>query len=388
MFFKKSSLVVFCTFIGTSIFADLQSSEPYVKIENENISTAPKSTTKQNIAWNQEEPLQYSTQESVVKTTPIERGYALPDHSLPAGYNSYGRIDTRDSYGFFLHGSFLYWFAKEKGLDVAQFHPTDANTATGRILQPKGEYKCGFDAGFGFNFDYDHWTLDFNYTRLHSTESVSSGKPDNGTLIPHWLIQSSSEITHVSAKWRLALDLLDLQLSRAYYQGTHLIFIPFYGLRGGWIDQKYNAKYTLVSVVPSKHKTNSWIIGPRIGTEAKWLLDAGFRFYGKGAVSLFFQRFNRNLEEMNLTTPSSIEYKVKNQQNFIQPNAELTLGLGYGTYFCNGGYHFDISAGYTFQIFWNQNMMRALKDSYDTHIDGNAGDLVIHGLIASLRFDF
>jgi hypothetical protein len=66
----------------------------------------------------------------------------------------------------------------------------------------------------------------------------------------------------------------------------------------------------------------------------------------------------------------------------------LSLGLGYGSYFWNNEWYFDLAVGYDFHYMWNQNMMRHLNDEGMDHLDTDAGNLMMHGLTVSVRLDY
>ena len=78
----------------------------------------------------------------------------------------------------------------------------------------------------------------------------------------------------------------------------------------------------------------------------------------------------------------------KNKIGYLTPNVEFDLGLGYGTYFCNNEWYFDLTIGYDFNYFWNQNFMRNLVDGQQTYSDSDAGNLMLHGLNITARIDF
>jgi len=73
----------------------------------------------------------------------------------------------------------------------------------------------------------------------------------------------------------------------------------------------------------------------------------------------------------------------------VRPVAQLNLGVGWGMYFhgCKSDCYLDISLDYEFLEFWNQNMMHNLASQILAY-DDDIGDLQMHGLTATVRFDF
>lgn len=79
---------------------------------------------------------------------------------------------------------------------------------------------------------------------------------------------------------------------------------------------------------------------------------------------------------------------VKNKSRCLSPNIEFALGLGYGSYLCNSEWYFDLSAGYDFHYYWNQNMIKPLIDGSRSQIESEAGGLMLHSLTITARLDF
>ena len=190
-------------------------------------------------------------------------------------------------------------------------------------------------------------------------------------------------------------DLIDLEFSRPHYLGKKLIFKPHFGFRGGWIDQKYNleAQVTWRSENESSFYFNvsskSWLIGPRAGLDSQWLLGEGFSLFGNLASSLCYQHFNVKYKET--TVPDlALEFNSdsKTKDYYVNPNLEFAVGINWGSYLAENQYHIDLSAGYEFHIFWNQNQMSVLKNDNNQTPHTKAGDLMLHGLTISGRFDF
>ena len=152
------------------------------------------------------------------------------------------------------------------------------------------------------------------------------------------------------------------------------------------LHQKLNTTYTEVShTYTTSAKANSWAVGPRIALGTNWLLGSGFRIYGDTAASLVYQHIKADYSDYQDDT---IDHYVTYRNGQITPNFDLGAGFGWGTYFADNGWHFDMILGYEFQYFWNQNWMRWLKDNEALFIDGDAGDLMFQGLTVGIRFDF
>ena len=330
-------------------------------------------------------------------------------------YNAPARVDIACGWDCWISGSFLYWQPRQKGLDVGYHtYPSVINGVNVTHSDPVNmdfDYHPAFKVGLGCSTDRDDWTFFVEYTRFYSSDShskdVASVFSDTNNLLSPWvysdlyyrLLLGYGEISYIKGDWKLHTNILDLEIGRPFYLGKKLVFAPFFGARGGWIDQKYKFTGTLRSTqtetdtltIYASNKSDSWLIGPRAGLDTKWLLGCGFRMFADMAAALFYQHFKTNVKQYiprqtNVTT--ALERRYKNKIGYLTPNIEIGVGFGYGTYFADSTWHFDLTAGYEFHYFWNQNMMRHLNDGAVYLTDGDAGDLMLHGLTITAKFDF
>jgi hypothetical protein len=343
------------------------------------------------------------------------QGHSAPEDQMKKGYNHPARIDVKGSWDFYVSGSYIYWHPKENGLEIAREVnipildlPTETLT-NHTFVHMDFDYHSGFKVGTGGNFERDNWCLDFEYTRLYITDHRSktltrtSESLATHYFVPFWNVEKPSKVYYARGRWKLHFNVLDGVLGRSYYVGTKLSFKPYVGLRAGWINQKYRVNYTYTEEFPTDvytdsylrtHcKSQSWLLGPRIGLDTNWHLGEGFRLFGNTAASLFYQRFKTDVEMVNKDLYNLIDElrKIKEKEGYFNPNFEIALGLGWGSYFCNDNWHIDLLAAYEFHIFWDQNMMRKIGDYSsldDINSDPTPGDLILHGLTVSLTFDF
>ena len=345
---------------------------------------------------------------------------------VSAGINHAGRIDPTGSNDFFVTGSFIYWMASTDGLNTSQFPFLDAKlparatgagqtstipvglvaSGAGKEVFVKPQYKPGFKVGIGFNSDFDDWTAYLEYTWLHQQNSSTQHANEEGSTSNVFLLAGApyniaSDVLHT--KWRLNLDVLDFTLSRAYYVGKRLIVEPFGGLRAAWIRQRLHVGLSssststpwvldplVTDTLSASAKCNSWGLGARLGMHSEWLLGAGFRLDAKASGSLLFTRYARLSQSSvgdGLIPSTSLSYH--SHYDVMRANAEMGLGLGWGSYFgSDDGYHFDLVATYDFNIWWSQNMLRGLFDTVRLQSSNDPTDLMYHGPTVTMRLDF
>jgi hypothetical protein len=331
--------------------------------------------------------------------------------SSPICYSSSARIDVNKKWDFYLSASFIYWKAKEDGLVVAGLLDRNTLPQVLSFTDMNFEYKPGFKIGLGMNSGcYDNWMINGEYTHLHSTHHAVASVPEiwGVALRPNFLSleidfnippYDGYSFLRSEGTWKNKIDLIDLYLSRPFYSGTKLILSPFFGLRGGWMDQCYFGNYLATSLstldtlytLSSKSKQNTWLIGPRAGLCSQWLLGCNFRIFSDIAAALCYQKFDNKFQDFDELGPFDFASK---KRETLTPNLQMNLGLGYGTYFACRKWHFDLSVSYDFQVFWNQNRMSTLVSDESTiavpfFFDvAKIHDLYLYGLTVSARLDF
>lgn len=338
-------------------------------------------------------------------------------------YNLPATIDVRKNCGvnFFADLSFTYWLAQEDGLflayvDVANSMDTPGgipDTPNTHIVSQSSGFKPGFKVGMGLVVDHES-VLKAEYTWYRSENKFNANTLSDTvpfTYIPTgvgtavwwpspWFTQDGIIGSVFSSTWNLALDFADATASYPFYLGKRIIVNPFVGLRGAWIRQSMIIALTestvdvITPLTPqpmySRTYSQSWAVGPRIGTNSAYLLPAGFQLEGSIAASLLYTRYTniRHTEDPENIDLFALHESLKNY-GCLRPAAELGLGLGWGSYISSGDYHIEFSADYDFAIYWSQNMMRAIMDQfYFGSANGSPGDLFMQGLTVTGRFDF
>lgn len=166
---------------------------------------------------------------------------------MAPGYNASARYAVRGAWEFYLKGSFIYWQPKEQGLEVGIL-TSAASDHQDRIKNLNFDYKPGFKVTVGTNFDHDKWSLEAQYTRLHSKEDRHFYAASPEYITPSWHDQITAAVDNAKEQWKLLYDTIDLHLLRADYSGKAITLTPFleHGQGGS------NKNYTLV-ITP--HKT-------------------------------------------------------------------------------------------------------------------------------------
>jgi hypothetical protein len=320
---------------------------------------------------------------------------AWPTPVLNAAYNYPARIQTRCPWDFNFDVSFLYWQAIQENMELGLSNvPTATRTVDAHVINMDFDFKPGFRVGIGGNFDHDNWDMRLEYTWFHNRHSKSAVAETSGVINPMWGSPSNNDGTtydSISEKWKLQMDIIDLELGRWYYVGTKLVVRPNFGARADWIRQK--VKVTGVSTTDTgivTAKSTSWGLGPKAGLDTNWNVGYGFRVFGNGEADLLFTDYTRlPFSETHSISPTT-DYVVKQSKAYaVKPHVDMELGFGWGTYLDCNNWYMDFVLGYEFQVFFDQNMFRHFND--DVMIANSnlpSGNLYLQGLTASFKLDF
>ena len=325
---------------------------------------------------------------------------AWPTPVLNAAYNYPARMQTRCPWDINFDASFIYWQPVQENMELAVANTllVASTGISGNVVNMDFNYKPGFKVGMGGYFDYDGWDLHGEYTWFHGNQKESTATGGSVVqLLPMWGNPGSNgnaTYTSISEKWRLNMDIADLDLGRWYYVGTKLTFRPNFGARAAWIRQNVtvtNTNATTVNTVTGKSR--SWAIGAKTGLDTNWDLGYGFRMFGNGEADLLFTKYTRlSSKSGHVASPvvTTADIHVKQKRVYaVKPHLDLELGFGWGTYLDCNNWYMDFSAGYGFQVFFDQNMFRHFNDDI---MDANStlpnGNLYVHGLTMTFKLDF
>jgi hypothetical protein len=316
----------------------------------------------------------------------------MPAYSAPA------RIDIQCGWDLSIDAGFIYWQAIEENLNLGTDVNVTSFTTTGEAIQSiipmNWKYKPGFQVSLGYSTDYDNWDFHGEYTWFHNKQTRSVYQPlsKGVALLPNFGyppldVAITTIYERANQTWKLNMDLLDLDMGRWFYSGTQLTVRPYAGARVAWINQNLNVLYTIgttnLGYIASSH---SWAIGPRGGLDLNWNIGCGFRFITNAAADILFTRYTKINHRATSSTNPPFNTNVKDV-NALRTHFDAMLGMGWGTYLCNHEWHFDINAGYEFQVFMDQNMLAQTQYGPINHAL-QSGNLYIHGLTLKARLDF
>ncbi len=345
--------------------------------------------------------------------------------------------------GFYLSADFLYWKAQEDGLEyAATFIPIDNSTMSysEKLKGVSFRWKPGFRVGTGYVFNtHDYWDLGLEWTWFYNRAESSVSIPVSSTNLFNPAFSPASSITptwggntfqtpasgslqpliesclSASATWSLHYNMLDLDLGKHYFISKAFSLKPYFGVRGGWINQDYVAEYTQVLGItpdpaefPAKMRADIDFsgAGPRLGLDMQWHFNCQWSLVGEISGSVLYgpyksrQTYTTFLE----ITGGAFDFfapfvytDTRNQHRF-QANLETALGLQWEMDFQKIN-HFSLGAYYEFSQWFRQNrLIRSLPQiitdvavlntvEYEPFVREH-GDLSLQGFTVKARLDF
>ncbi|MCX6988670.1 MAG: Lpg1974 family pore-forming outer membrane protein [Chlamydiae bacterium] len=312
--------------------------------------------------------------------------------------------------GFILSVDGLLWTASESGLSYATTASSNPELGKGHIKNPNFRWQGGFRVGAGFHIPHGSWDTLMNYTWFHDT---AKGKTENNP--ENYLIAtgiSAINNTHFrpyaiscDAKWKLFLDILDLQLGRTMIPAKWISFRPFIGTKAAWIHQKYEINYSdLVSNYQSLDyevdlKNNYWGIGPMVGLNTQFWMGYGFSIFGNIAASLVYGQFTLKQQE---TADNDTVADLSNNYYAGRAITDLQLGLRWDSNVCKSKKasvcqcekirkktNFSMTAGWEQHLFFSQGEFMHFTDATNAgRFTQEHNDLSVQGATLSMRLDF
>jgi hypothetical protein len=353
----------------------------------------------------------------------FKQGSEILGGETAASYNAPARIDIRGAWDVFATGSFIYWQPTQDNMDLGITNTLYAGTygqtpnsifngMKSQVIDMNFSFQPGFKIGLGMNVDHDSWDVYAEYIWLHGTSSTSNTAATGNSIYMSRGVagiigsQGGSPFNQVSQTWGTKLDFLNLEMGRACYLGKAFTARPTFGVRGAWIREKLYEKGSNLNITGTggnnatlsyltvHDSTQSWAIGPRVALYSNWLVGSSFRLYGNLATDILYTQYNTvsnsNYQRANGAEAGYVtQTKVRERHlGALRNHVESELGIGWGSYFDNNNWYFDISAGYTWQVFFDQNMLRDFNHQTPGRTVNPNGNLYINGLTLSTRLDF
>jgi hypothetical protein len=361
--------------------------------------------------------------------TNVDRSNAKPEST--SVQNVHGTWEGRvaphtENKSWFLTADFLYWQAKEDGLEYAlesKIITSDPFTVESDLHDLDFNWNPGFRAGLGYIFgNHDQWDLSLIYTYMrndgHGSKSTNDLQEDplSAMWAPFVLGPFALE---AKAHWHLSFNVLDCELGRNYFISKNIALHPHMGLRGAFIYQNYKADYVgvfrftngaLSGNTNYKADNDFKGVGLRAGTDFLWHFSSHWGLFGKAAGALFYGHFHLEEDFRGLSlsgqggSVSLNERNVSSSRGMMRTrfNVDASIGIQWETFFSKKKRHLTLNLGYDLSHWFNQNELRAVTIVFDTQslgggvdsqiqaetFNNSSGSLGLQGVSFNVRYDY
>jgi len=314
--------------------------------------------------------------------------------------NPPGRPFLSDAGGIFVTGDLLWWQAHVNGIPYAiKNEGSSVFVSDGKVKNLNFDWDFGFRVGLGVNLPHDGWDIYANWVRFYTDASSHASADADDTIFTTntnaATSPTTSSVTYASDKWRLHLNIIDLEMGREFFVSKWVTLRPFIGARSAWINQRIKTELSGGNIAAGstdlvRWRDKFWGMGLRTGLNTQWGIGSGFSLFGDAAISILFGHFRiHEKEKVTSSTSSTSRLNLKDSFYQAEPVTDLAAGLRYDVMFDEDNYHFGIQAGYEQHLFFSQNQfLTSCDDVYDGKFFANQGDLSLNGWTLSARFDF
>ena len=291
----------------------------------------------------------------------------------------------------FLFGEFLYWTGRLDTLTYAKTGRLDTLEGLSRRGTDHSvdwQWDPGFKVGVGWNFDHGDWDMQLKYTWFYTKADGTA----NETVHPNFDIGLFSQITGAGARanWDLHYQIGDLEFGRNFFVHRDLKLRPFIGIKGTWQKQNQTIRFLDITIgntgfleARTYFDHAIWGLGPRVGMNSAWQFSHWASLYGDFALSGLWLHYNTERIGRLSTADNQVTiFPLGKKLRITKPTIELGLGLRFESYFSCRRLHLLFQFGWETQIWPNQTLYIDLSETLKRF------DLLLHGGIAKLRFDF
>lgn len=288
-----------------------------------------------------------------------------------------------DLNGVYVTGDFLYWKARQDGLEYAASftitpNPPDTDVKI-RAFEIDYEYKPGFRIGLGGDLPFKGWDVHLNWTRFRFDISSTTVSNEHNLLILEGNLDRGFGFVgnKATGRWDFSYNSLDFDWGRRLFLDSTLIVRPSFGMKTLWIRHKVRKVLDNVETfapggqgIPAPPETvnidfDVWGIGPFAAFYGKWNWIYGLGLAGsiKGAIIWYDTdvKFFAREDELQGQAVTVTNIDLKYGANRVRPVAELFVGLDWEWCFIPKWLSVQLSIGYETQYLWS--MLAAPIDS-------------------------
>lgn len=296
-----------------------------------------------------------------------------------------------DDVGISLDAELLIWKAHQTGMNFAQGVVDNFVTSKSPYLKPNFCFDPGVRLAVGIRPTHDDWQIDGIWTHFYTKAKRSYDNAQTGLVALFETAPSLARANALSSVWRVNLNMIDVELSRACFMSKWMSIKPFIGVRNAWLYQKYNVSAALANalIAESQMKSKLWGIGPIAGFDIKFGFGEGFYFFNNTSGSLLWGFFKNSQASVAQSGSTYTRYPRSLDVHTSTYNVDMSLGLGWDKRFDDNHYRISIRAAWEHHIFFNTNYFQsnASLNTFEA-LDSVNGNFTTEGFTLAFRFDF
>lgn len=314
----------------------------------------------------------------------------------------------------------ILWFKVcEDGLpigtqvDVGPFSPFTEIHSRIKNLHPR--WSEGYRLGITYLDPCDGWITDILWThfnnhlhRTHAKTAVTEGTslsffvPAFGSAA--FNSPSQFEIDSTSARWKLNLDILDLEIGRAFCPFPCLTFHPFIGLRAAWLRESYKIVNSTIAFTVEREvqsvRLKSYYegLGLRMGINSLVDICCNVGVYAKAAAAIQYGNYKMKSEDFLIignNPGESSEMEQKDDFCACSFSSDFAIGILWHGCLCEK-YALTVNLGWEQHLFIDHNHFEDFAEIFpDLPNDGQVknpqiirGDLCLQGFVLGATLDF
>lgn len=281
---------------------------------------------------------------------------------LPAGIFYPAQYPLRNcGVNISIAGEFIYWEVNSDSLEqigtriTGTFAPGTV-TSLDSLAHYQG-YRPGFKVAAGIGLPcFDNWDIDLEYTWFNHETSKTFDASTNqfivSKFIPHIYYVASSVL---KSERRFNFNFLSGVIGKSFYMSQRLLVKASCGLKGWWAQEKQDLRFSALTgaIGTQSIDLRLWGIGPYVIADLKALLWCGTYIEGKAGIWTTYTRQHKFHGKTNFPPVPGLGFP-----GFIDDETQAGklwvvrlfysggVALGWGTYFCDCGYHADFSVGW------------------------------------------
>jgi hypothetical protein len=282
-------------------------------------------------------------------------------------------------------GDILVWHASQ---ETASTWANVVSKPSNKVIDfDAANIDFNWDTGFraGLQYQAEHDTRDTKLYWTHfSTKTTGKHALAEQILAPEFFsgFVSNNLFFGGNLDWKIAMNMLDLDLGRRIDVGKSVSIRPSIGLKSGSIKQTINANWNAVIYTATENVQHNFHgIGPSVGIDSKWNIYQQFSLIGNFSTAFMWGKwkindvYNRPAALLGLVTPTTITTTMKKT---LLGTMMFDYFVGF-EWFHKGKFDLALQLGYELQ-FWANQLRIPTFQILPVH-----GDLTLQGGTCHIR---